>query len=63
MASAKAADSTVPHRTAMPGGLARSSRGAATRPVGALFSSQFAGQISDVRCRLLPAEDAAADWV
>ena len=44
MASAKATDSAVAHRTAMPGGLAGSSRGAPTRPVGALFSSQSTSQ-------------------
>jgi len=37
MASAKAADSAVSHRTAMAAGLARSSRGAPTRPVGVSF--------------------------
>jgi hypothetical protein len=47
MASAKAADSAVAHPTAMRGGLARSSRGAPTRPVGALFSVW----LSDRPCR------------
>jgi hypothetical protein len=38
MASAKPTTPPSPHRTAMPDGLARCSRGAPTRPVGALFS-------------------------